>query len=111
MNFSFIYFCTIETDSDDIASKLTGKFSGVEAPWPGKLPEGCDMLTTGECPLEAGVPATAELDLPISPLFPPVRISVSGAYTPPGGVYPTRGRIPPLENQWIRCNSRFGSAI
>merc|ERR1712071_636278 len=41
-----------KTDSDDIASKLTGKFSGVEAPWPGKLPEGCDMLTTGESPLK-----------------------------------------------------------
>ncbi|MPC41441.1 Protein NPC2 [Portunus trituberculatus] len=68
-------------DCDEASSKLTTKvtatLAGIEFPWTGADPNGCDNLTKGSCPLEVGEESHYKASAPVLQSYPSVSVIVT----------------------------------
>merc|ERR1719187_1409272 len=70
----------VTMSAKSVASVLTCKIVGVippgiELPWNGCPPDGCQNLSTGTCPTEVGEEIVYEIDILMEPYYPHIEVT------------------------------------
>ncbi|XP_045113974.1 NPC intracellular cholesterol transporter 2 homolog a-like [Portunus trituberculatus] len=63
--------------SSKLTTKVTATLAGIEFPWTGADPNGCDNLTKGSCPLEVGEESHYKASAPVLQSYPSVSVIVT----------------------------------